>query len=179
MKSPMLLLLFAALAVSAAEPAKVYTWKDEKGVVHYSDKPHANATELTVEHSPSYAIPKADTNILKPQEQPVASGPRWQLSITSPAQEETVRENEGKLTVVVDLSPQMIRGQRLQLFMDGQPFGPARTVPVIEVDNVDRGEHQIKVQLINRDNKIAAESPSRLFYMQRASIFSPTHSGGN
>ncbi|WKE65495.1 DUF4124 domain-containing protein [Gallaecimonas kandeliae] len=177
---PLLCLLLAIVAgsLSAAEPAKIYSWKDEKGVVHYSDKPHVNAKEVVVEDSQQFAIPKANPDVLKPEE-PAATGVQWAISIASPGEEETVRDNEGRLQVDVQVAPGMERGQRVQPFLDGQPFGPARTIPAFELKDIERGEHKLKIQLIDHDNKILAESKERTFFMHKASALSPARKGGN
>ncbi|WP_115720354.1 DUF4124 domain-containing protein [Gallaecimonas mangrovi] len=173
MNKALLLLLVTTFMTTAAEPSKVYTWTDEKGVVHYSDQPHKGAKETVVAPTQQYTMPAVDTSILKATPKPQAA-PAWQVNILTPAHEETLRDNDGLLTISVQVQPDMQPGQRLQLFIDGKPFGPARVISRFEVKDVDRGEHSIMVQLIGRDNKIVAQSQPHTIYMHRASIFSPT-----
>ncbi|WP_417357498.1 DUF4124 domain-containing protein [Gallaecimonas pentaromativorans] len=173
MKQALLILLLAASTAMAAESGKIYTWTDAQGVVHYSDKPHPGAKETNVALSQQYDMPKADPNILK-QAPKAAEQTRWSITILSPADEATLRENDGEMSVSVQTQPAMLPGQRVQLFMDGKPLGAARTVSSFVIRDVERGEHSIKVQLIDRSNQIIAESEPHTIYMHRASIFSPS-----
>src|SRR5262245_35362373 len=46
-------------AAASAWAATVYKWVDEKGVTHYSDQPHPNASKVDVSTAQTYSAPPA------------------------------------------------------------------------------------------------------------------------
>lgn len=56
LKQLTLILLFASSTLSANLAAQIYTWTDENGKVHFSDKPIVNETVTTVQ-------PKINNNV--------------------------------------------------------------------------------------------------------------------
>ncbi|MBP7663377.1 MAG: DUF4124 domain-containing protein, partial [Shewanella sp.] len=88
------LVLFSMLA-----QATVYKWVDKDGKVHYSDEPQPNAqvVELKDKTLNQIALPLPKTD-LNSSNQAIESI-QYQVNITSPTEEETVRDNNGDFDV--------------------------------------------------------------------------------
>jgi hypothetical protein len=59
------------------------------------------------------------------------------------------------------------------LYLDGkQVAGPTGNANFI-LHDIERGEHQLSLELLNHSGKVIATSPSTTFYMHRTSVISP------
>ncbi|HZR36310.1 MAG TPA: DUF4124 domain-containing protein [Nevskia sp.] len=144
---------------SAAVAGDVYRWTDDKGVVHYSDKPQAPSdkpAELphlqTYSHSasPPPSAPLADTAPAPKAEG--GGGGGGSFSIASPAQDETIRDAEGKFTVTVSGSLQP--GEGVIYYLDGTAENKEPTPSTAFLyARVDRGEHSVSAALIGADGR--------------------------
>lgn len=70
-KEPMQLQLIAficLLSINAFSYAGVYKWKDENGKIHFSDKPHKNADEITIRASKPSGIGANNEQLKRQQE---------------------------------------------------------------------------------------------------------------
>jgi len=83
-------------------------------------------------------------------EQEAASAIYQSLVIDTPVNEETIRDNQGNIELLVSSKPGLIRtdGHRIVYYLDGKQHG-RRTVDTRKVfTNVDRGEHILTVATI-------------------------------
>lgn len=165
-----LICLIAWLSVAPfvdATKAKVYVWRNEQGVLVFSDSPRPGAEEVEVKTNTT-VISSVDTSILdiKPQE----IKETYQVSITQPKDSETIRDNTGSAYVSGRIKPVFKQGHKIQLYLDGKPYEKPQTQAMFVLRNVDRGEHQVKMELINDKGKVIASSDEVTFYMHRASV---------
>ena len=70
------------------------------------------------------------------------------------------RDNSGSVYVAGGIKPIFKRGFRVQLYLDGKPHKDPQTHSMFALRNVDRGEHQIKMDLIDDKGKVIASSES-------------------
>lgn len=171
MKYLFLLLGFFALNLSAAQTDTVYRWVDKNGTVHYSDKKVAGAEKISIQISPSHKVPAAPVSTPS-KTTPVAeqSKTQYRASITSPAHDSTLYDNNGTISVNVDIKPAFEDGQTLQLLIDGTPVGEKHQSTTLLVTNIDRGSHNLQVQLIDKSGKIIASSEIITVHLRRASV---------
>ncbi len=171
MKYLFLLLGLCSLTLNAAQTDTVYRWVDKNGTVHYSDKKVAGAERISIQISPSHKVPAAPA-IAPTKTKPVAeqSNTKYRASITSPAHDSTLYENTGTISVNVDIKPAFEEGQTLQLLIDGTPVGEKHQSTTLLVTNVDRGSHNLQVQLIDKNGKIIASSEIITVHLRRASV---------
>jgi hypothetical protein len=80
--------------------------------------------------------------------------------------EEALRANNGTFTVSVLINPRLKGPHRLRLLLDNQPYGQPSNVPILQLVNIDRGEHSLAVQVIDGQN-IVQQSPTVTFTVQR------------
>lgn len=159
-------LLTQAFSVFAGT-AKVYVWRNEQGVLVFSDSPKPGAEVVEVKE-PNAIKSSIDTSILDIT--PKVIDNNYQVEIIQPENQATVRDNTGSVYVSGRIKPVFKRGHKIQLYLDEQPYDKPQTHSMFVLRNIDRGEHQINMALIDDKGKVIATSPSVTFYMHRISV---------
>jgi hypothetical protein len=170
-------LLMSSVASSYAADT-IYQWVDENGITHFSDRPQQGATPLKVE-----VTPPATTGPLVTPRQPLKKQQKaikYQVNITSPNHEQTIRDNQGKLDISATTQPAPLNNMGFKLILDGIPQGQITPIAHFQLTNIDRGAHTIKVQLVDESGKEIASSKSITVFLHRAnaSVGGATASGG-
>ncbi|RKF22201.1 DUF4124 domain-containing protein [Alginatibacterium sediminis] len=175
MKAKKIFLVISLMMLSAQSFAdKVYTWTDESGVTHYSDKAQSGAKQIKVSVAPPASqgpIVEARAPLKKAED--LKQNNNYKLSFVSPQDEGSVRNNEGIMNVSVssNQAPSAEHGYRIVL--DGVPQGSIQAQPQFVLHNVDRGEHQLQVQLVDRAGKEIASTPTITVFLHRTGTSQP------
>ncbi len=167
------LLLFILLGIALVAPvhpntAKIYVWRDEKGVLVFSDSPRPGAEEVkTKPGNIIQASTSVDTKVLDitPQE----SIQEYDIAISTPKNNATIRDNTGSIYIGGGIKPRFKSGFEVQLMLDGKPHDKPKKHSMFSLRDIERGEHKIKMLLLDENGKIIASSESVTFYMHRAS----------
>ena len=172
-KNSIILCLFLCLTCYANQTV-VYEWKDSKGELHFSDKPHQGAKKIRIKMPQTYkaeSIPliKETTTINKTPTK-VNVNNYSLLEILTPSAGSTLKNNTGMVDVMVNVKPKLHDGDKIQLSYDGQSFGLGQKDSVFNLTNVYRGSHTIKIRIINKDGNVLKTSKTITFYMQRILI---------
>jgi hypothetical protein len=174
MRLQAIFLLFGLLAANGAL-AEAYTWTDEDGVIHFSDKPHPGAKLLDLGESkrPRPAARKqAATTAAVPTDsstaEPAAPFRYESLEVASPAAEQTLWNIEGALTISLALTPALQPGHQVRAYFDGN----ARMVQgtSFEVEEVYRGVHNIQAEVLDASGKLMIRSRPNRFYVQQNTV---------
>lgn len=168
---PIFILL--GLLAAAGVLAEAYTWTDENGVVHYSDRPEPGAKvvelETTTNRRPRPQVrpgtPSASNN---QNAEPAAAFSYESLEVASPAPEETLWNIGGTLNVTLSLTPALQPGHQVRVYFDGTP----RIVPgtSFQIDEVYRGVHNLQAEVIDSTGKLMIRSQPNRFYVQQNSV---------
>lgn len=159
-------IIFFANALCYAE--NIYMYRNSEGTLVFSDKPHPQATIISVK-SKVESIPASQPNA-KPNKQFSKSTVDYQLSILQPKPQATIRSNPGQLTVSLNIQPHRPKAAQLKFWLDGAVIKTTPYRAITTLENVHRGEHQLKVDLIDSNGKLIASSSAVTFYMHQASI---------
>ena len=167
------LLLFTLLVITLAAPvhptpAKIYVWRNEKGVLVFSDSPRAGAVE--VKTKPGNIIQSStsvETKVLDITPQKIIE--KYEIVINTPKNNATIRDNTGSIYIGGGIKPRFKSGLEVQLVLDGKPHQNPQKHSMFSLRNIDRGEHKIKMLLLDEEGKVIASSASVTFYMHRAS----------
>lgn len=162
----LIFIVLLSLPVDAYQ-AKVYVWRDENGVLVFSDSPRPGAEEVKVEEK-NDVLPSVDTSILDIKPQVIED--KYEVVITQPESNATIRDNSGSVFVSGGIKPIFKRGFKVQLRLDGKIYEKPQTHSMFALRNIDRGEHQIKLELLDEKGKVIASSDTVTFYMHRARI---------
>ncbi|MBY5994119.1 DUF4124 domain-containing protein [Ferrimonas balearica] len=169
-------LLLAALVMALATPASaaIYKWTDDKGQVHYSDKPREGAEPIEVDTSKATTIelvsPRPITNTPPPE---VLEAPSYRIKLIEPDSEATVRDNNGQLNLSISLEPELLPDHRIELLLDGEVVRTVGGAGSFALDNLDRGEHSLQARVIDENGKVLASSGKRTVFLHRHSRLIP------
>jgi hypothetical protein len=171
--------VFAAVALVWASglSAAVYKSVDAQGNVVYTDEPSGDAKPvklppLSTVPAPSY---KSSTQSSADLEQS-AQASYEQISIVSPTQDATLRDNTGAVPVDVALEPKLnsAAGHRFRYYLDGHAQGKPIESGQISFENVDRGAHAVEAAVVDSAGRELIRSSSVQFFLHRQSINFPT-----
>ncbi len=148
---------------------EIYTWIDSDGIRHFNEHPANTPADKLLILPPSTIqsqlkdISKPQAYTPQPRELPI------QVSLLSPVNNETIRNNSGSINIQIGLSRNLKEAERLQLIMNSKPYGPQSTKTVWQLENVDRGSHSFLIQVV-RNGKVIASSSIATVYLHRASV---------
>ena len=149
-----------------AASTKIYVWRSDDGVLVFSDSPKPGAEEVDV-REPNTAS-SVDTSMLDLTPQVIKDD--YQVEINQPKENATIRDNTGSVYVSGSIKPIFKQGLNIQLYLDNKPYEKPQPHSMFVLRDIDRGEHIIKMKLLNEKGKVIASSNPITFYMHRASV---------
>ncbi|MFJ2365870.1 DUF4124 domain-containing protein [Pseudomonas sp. NPDC087697] len=160
-----LLCLLALIALPAT--AQIYRYTDASGNTAYSNQPPDGVKSQAVELPPLNSVER------QPPIAPEQTTPRADkisaysvLELTGLPNDEALRANNGTFTVGVQIQPRLQGSHLFRLLLDGQPYGQPSNVPHLQLVNIDRGEHNLAVQVLAGES-LVQQSPTVTFTVQR------------
>lgn len=164
--------------------AQIYTCKDANGNTIYTDSPSqcANAEEIKADALPTLvptkrlAIP-ASNRATKPKEDKNAYK---ELVITSPANDSTIRDNQGNLTINFRVSPglQTRKGHKYLVSVNGKEVYKG-TSTITALKNVDRGTLSIGVKVVDTEGNAKISATPVSVTLQRFSALQSSDNTGS
>ncbi len=185
MRSGLFSIVFAFFFASNGQ-AEIYTCKNAQGETIYTDSPSqcVNAEEINVDTLPTLiptkpvSIPASNQDSNKTDED---KNQYSELVITSPANNATVRDNQGNLTINFRSSPalQTRKGHKFVVAVNGKEIYSG-TSTITALNNMDRGTHTITAKIIDSSGKAMITSSAVKATLQRfSSLQNNDASNGN
>jgi len=173
-------LILALLPLSVASQAEVYRWVDEQGNVVFSDRPQAGAEPVQLPEISTYEAPAYDSGVLRPETPEADGGVRYAVDFLHPTREQTLRDNQGNVAARLQVEPELRRGHRIVMELDGG----AQTVEVTEPEylftGLDRGTHELQAWVVDADGERLGEAAATQFHLHQASrLFTPPDTDGD
>ena len=162
-----------ACLVSLPAMAEVFTYIDAQGNRVFTDQPGTRnakrvplATSNRMSANPSGAAPMtaAKTNPTKPLFH------YDMLRVLVPEPDATIRSSAGELIVSITSEPGLQRGHRYRLLLDGQPTAEPGPSPVFALSNIDRGSHNLSVEILDEQGHTVERTANQPFHMLRISL---------
>ena len=157
--------------------AEVYRSVDKDGNVIFSDTPSPNSKRIRVAPVQTYSAPKPAQKVEKPAtgagaapadaEKKPKKVVRYKLSIVSPKNDETVRQNAGNLNVTVSVKPGLQKGDLIQFSLNGKPFGKPTATTSTTMPFVDRGTHSIGAKIVTAGGRTKATASPVTVHLKR------------
>ena len=173
------LLVFALLVSGwAMGETRIYKTKDANGNVIFTDVPPIKDGKpeepVVLKETNTWAGPGTDKTTKrtpwivneKGEETPEVFVPYSTLSIVAPANDASVRENSGHVTVTVSILPPLAVSHQLRLLMDGKAMGQ-NSGTSFPLENVDRGTHSLLLEVVNASGQSLQQASVTTFHMQR------------
>ena len=163
-------LLLALLLLSWPAFAQVYTYIDADGNRVYTDQPKPGNAK-PVEMAPMNAMPAQKR--LSPPKGPAqpAPAPIYQvLRILFPTPDSMVEDPAGDLIVTVNSEPALLPAHSYRLLLDGTAAGAPSRSAVFALTNLDRGTHQLAVEIVDSQGQTLERTPSQPVHVKRMSL---------
>lgn len=167
--STALLLFLLGAIITMNATAEVYKRINPDGSVEFTGVPSSGEDEpiKLAPMSTFKATPTAPTR--SSGSRPTASRNKYtSLKITSPANDTTIRDNAGNLSINVSVSPSLSAGHKLVLLMDGSSKAEGQSGQ-FKLTNIDRGSHTLQARVIDAANKLLISSQTITIHLQRFS----------
>ncbi|WP_428100604.1 DUF4124 domain-containing protein [Candidatus Rariloculus sp.] len=174
-------LIFICMLLSTASLAvPAWTWVDENGQQHFSDRPIPGARRVELVGAPAISLrrPAAAPAPLSATNSATAPTPArlyTTFAVTSPAEQQTLWNIEGSLDVLVELAPALRPGHRLDAYLDGRRITFDRAGPQFTVPDVYRGLHTLLAVIVNERGEEVLRSPPVTFMVRQTSILNPNN----
>jgi len=166
-----LVLWILAVAIVAPAIAEIYKRTNPDGSVEFTDVPRSDE-EKSVPLSPMSTF-KATPSRRTISNTQVDDAKKYStISVTSPADEATIRDNTGTIKVNVALSPALRPGHKLVLLVDGAQKSES-TSGSFTLNNLDRGSHSLTAQVLDKAGKTLLSSAPITVYLFRQSVIKP------
>ena len=162
-------LLYILLLIALPAAAQIYKYTDANGNTAYSNQPPDGVQAQPVELPPLNRVePQAPSAPQSPRpEAPQPARNAYEiLELAGLPTDEALRANNGTFTVNVLIKPRLQSPHQLRLVLDDEPYGQPSNVPVLQLVNIDRGEHRLAVQVIDGQS-VVQQSPPAVFTVQR------------
>ena len=163
-----------AVLTAGAVMAQAYTWVDDDGIVHYSDRPQegAESIQLPQDRAPARRFapaPSAAPTAAAPDAaEPAAAFAYDSVEISAPAPEETLWNIAGVLNVTLNVQPALQPGHRVRVYFDGNE--QMVTGSSFQIQEVYRGVHNLQAEVLDETGKLMARSQPNRFYVQQNTI---------
>lgn len=161
--------LYILLLTALPADAQIYKYTDANGNTVYSDHSPDGVQAQPVELPP---LNRVEPQAPSAPPAPVSDNRESQrnaydiLELAGLPTEEALRANNGTFTVNVLIKPRLQPPHQLRLVLDDEPYGQPSNVPILQLVNVDRGEHRLAVQVIDGQT-IIQQSPPVALSVQR------------
>lgn len=172
------LMFCTLLAVAGVCQAQVYTYVDAQGNRVYTDQPRKGATAVRVPEgnrmNQSPATPASANRTqqqARPKAVPVLRVTHYEMfRILVPLPDAAVTHASGEMIVTLTSEPALENGDRYRLLLDGKPAGEPGASPVIALQNVDRGTHQLVGEILDSQGIVIERTPAQPVHMLRTSL---------
>lgn len=178
---PKCLILLSLIYASTSFGATVWTWVDENGQQHFSDRPVAGARQIEIAGAQTFSRPATPARRSaasaggESSDSQQAAAPYSEFIVVSPSQQQTLWNIEGNLNVQVALTPGLQGGHRLDAFLDGQRMEIGATSSQFTVPEVYRGLHTLQAVIVDSNGNEVLRSLAVTFMVQQTSILNPNN----
>jgi hypothetical protein len=171
------LIALTSLLPVAALAAPAWSWVDEQGRRHYSDRPVEGATQIELGESQTFSgtalrpAPAASPAAAATAEPETTAATGYSvLDIVSPTQEQTLYNIGGNLSVSVATNPGLRAGHRINAILDGEPRELGARSLDFALTEVYRGEHTLQVVIVDSAGEELKRSAPVTFFVQQTSV---------
>jgi len=162
------LLLLTTLHASA----EVFTYVDAQGNRVFTDQPRGNAKRVPMTTSNRMSANPTGAAPLIEAKKTTEPAPFHydMLRVLVPEPDATLRSSAGEMIVSVTSEPDLQRGHRYRLLLDGKATAEPGTSPVFALSNIDRGSHHLSVEILDEQGRTLERTANQPFHMLRMSL---------
>ncbi len=170
------LILLSSLC-TAAIGQSAYTWVDENGQTHFSDRPVPGATEVELALAQGFSAPRPSASRLQSEavEEADPVDRYSEFNVLQPGQQETLWNVAGNVDVVLEIAPRLVSGHHLGVYLDGTLTDLGASGPQFQLTDVVRGLHTLQAVILGADGEEILRSLAVTFMVQQTSIQYPNN----
>ncbi|MFY1665609.1 DUF4124 domain-containing protein [Pseudomonas sp. Pseu.R1] len=164
-------LLCLLMLIAHSATAEVYTYIDADGNRVFTDQPHKNAKKVPI--APSNEIRSTPKKPVQASSTKPKPGPLFHYSllrILAPEPDSAIRDIQGNLIVTVTNEPELQPRHTYRLLLDNKVYAEGGRSPVFPMTNIDRGTHQLSIEIVDEFGRVAERTPNQPFHMMRISL---------
>lgn len=151
--------LFCFVKTTIADP--IYVTKDASGNPVFSDKGSETSKQIKVQKTTTYD----SSGFLEEYREATSAGEdkpdelEYQtLTVTTPGDEDAIRDNAGNLILSLVIEPGLQPGHTIALVMDGEVHSNVMGTGTLTLENVDRGTHRFHLQVMRTTDKVQLQT---------------------
>ena len=163
------IILFLLLLTNTVGAQQIYRRVDKDGNIFFTDVPTEGSEKIELKETTTIQALEVDTSSLSEPETVKKAFTYVDVSISSPTNDETIRDNTGNVTVSVEINPGLQSGHEVVVYLDGAEKMKG-TETTFNLENIDRGTHQLRVSIRDTSGRIKISSKSTTFHLQRQSV---------
>ena len=154
------LILFSLLSTGAGGQT-AYTWVDENGQTHYSDRPVLGSALIELATAQGFMAPRPAIREVAEPEAAIdpAAAAYTAFDILQPEQQETLWNVAGNVGVS----------------LDGELTGLATTASQFQLTEVFRGLHTMQAVILDNDGDVVLRSLAVTFMVQQTTVLNPNN----
>ncbi|MFL2546471.1 MAG: DUF4124 domain-containing protein [Candidatus Rariloculaceae bacterium] len=152
-----------------------YTWTDEMGQTHYSDRPIPGSTVVELETAQGFTAPQPAPDAAAEAEESNPADSYSAFNIVQPTHQETLWNIAGIINVTLEIEPDVQTGHRVGVYMDGAMVDVTTTGEQLVLTDVVRGQHTLQAVLLDADGGEVLRSLAVTFMVQQTSLLNPNN----
>ncbi len=172
-----ILLLYLLATGLAPAQTGVYKWVGPDGTVTFTDQSRPGAEKIEIEPPQTVPPPEAVRRTLEgvsgQPEQASAEAAYAQFAIVSPADDESVRSNNGDVSIDMNLEPGLQAKHAIVVSMDGQAIGKGSSTS-LQLQNLPRGTHSVQASVVDESGTEVIRTETVTFHLLRRRLPTPT-----
>lgn len=168
-----LILLSLLCTVSYGQTA--YTWTDESGQTHYSDRPVPGSTVIELETAQGFSAPQPSTRAMAEVEEPATADAYTTFNIVQPVSQETLWNIGGNVSVTLDIVPGLQDGHRVGAYLDGVLVESTAAGSLLVLTDVFRGQHTLQAVVLDANGGELLRSLAVTFMVQQTTLLNPNN----
>ncbi len=169
-------LISMSLLCAVANGQSAYTWVDENGQTHYSDRPFPGASEVELATAQGFSAPQPPAIPLSEASDDSSPADAYTaFNILQPGNQETLWNIAGNVEVALEIAPRLQLGHHLGVYLDGTLTDLGTNAPQFQLTDVVRGQHSIQAVILDRTGEPILRSLAVPFMVQQTSIQNPNN----
>lgn len=172
------------LLLSLACCAAIYMQIDRNGNVVFTDTPNAQLKRATLlygnqnitqQSRSGLSMAKEAQTVTQQEEiaeQASVRKPYVQFEFSSPVDQQTI-QNQPIISVDMHVAPPLQDGDKIQIYLDGNPWGSANSSTHFDFTAPYRGVHSLSAKIVDDNNQIIAQTDDMTIYVHQAHLGSP------
>lgn len=168
------LALVSTLLLAGTVHGAVYKWKDTDGGIHYGDKPQPGAVEVDEIPLQTYTPSPARRSSTAGDGDVEDAAPYSTLAFVSPANDATIRDNQGNVAIQLSVDPPLRSGDSILVSVDGQRQEQTVSSTTFTLSNISRGTHTLQATVVDdQGNDLMSSDTLTLHMVRQSKLFQP------